>query len=57
MKVTIAGTGNMGRAIASRALAGSHEVSFIGTHISKAQELADEMVGEGVLRSRRGGQR
>jgi predicted dinucleotide-binding enzyme len=49
MKVTIIGTGNMGRAIASRALAGGHEVSFVGTHISKARELADEMIGEGSV--------
>jgi 8-hydroxy-5-deazaflavin:NADPH oxidoreductase len=39
----------MGRAIGSRALAGGHEVDFIGTHISKARELADEMVGEGSV--------
>ena len=47
MKVTIIGTGNMGRSIGLRALAGGHEVSYIGTHLSKAQELADEMIGEG----------
>jgi predicted dinucleotide-binding enzyme len=47
--VTIIGTGNMARGIASRALAGGHEVTFIGTHISKAQELADELVGEGSV--------
>jgi predicted dinucleotide-binding enzyme len=49
MKLTVIGTGNMGRAIASRALAGGHEVSFIGTHVSKAQKLADEMIGEGSV--------
>jgi 8-hydroxy-5-deazaflavin:NADPH oxidoreductase len=49
VKVTIIGTGTMGRAIGSRALAGGHEVDFIGTHISKARELADEMVGEGSV--------
>lgn len=49
MKITIIGTGNMGRAIASRALAGGHEVRFIGTHVSKAQHLADEMIGEGSV--------
>lgn len=37
MKVTIIGTGNMGRGIGSRALAGGHEVSYIGTRLSKAQ--------------------
>jgi predicted dinucleotide-binding enzyme len=49
MRVTIIGTGNMARAIGSRVLAGGHELEFIGTHISKAQELADEMVGEGSV--------
>jgi predicted dinucleotide-binding enzyme len=39
----------MGRAIGSRALAGGHDVDFIGTHISKAQALADEMVAEGSV--------
>jgi 8-hydroxy-5-deazaflavin:NADPH oxidoreductase len=51
MKVTIIGTGRMGRAIASRAVAGGHEVEFIGTHISKAQALADEMIGEGSVQA------
>src|SRR5579872_2700168 len=37
MRVTIIGTGRMGRAIGTRALAGGHEVDFIGTHISKAR--------------------
>jgi predicted dinucleotide-binding enzyme len=49
MRVTIIGTGSVGRAIGSRALAGGHEIDFIGTHISKARELADEMVGEGSV--------
>jgi 8-hydroxy-5-deazaflavin:NADPH oxidoreductase len=54
MRVTIVGTGNMARAIASRALAGGHQVGFIGTHISKARELADEMVGEGPVEATEG---
>ena len=49
MKVTIIGTGNMARAIGTRALAGGHQVSYVGTHLSKAQELADEMSGEGAV--------
>jgi predicted dinucleotide-binding enzyme len=49
MKITIFGTGRMGRAIAARALAGGHEVDFIGTHISKAQALVDELAGEGPV--------
>jgi predicted dinucleotide-binding enzyme len=51
MNVTIAGTGNMARAIATRALAGGHEVSVIGTHISKAEDLADELTGQGPVRA------
>jgi predicted dinucleotide-binding enzyme len=51
MNVTIAGTGNMARAIAVRALAGGHEVSFIGTHVSKAEDLADELSGQGPVRA------
>jgi 8-hydroxy-5-deazaflavin:NADPH oxidoreductase len=49
MRVTIIGTGRMARAIGSRALAGGHEIDFIGTHISKARELAHEMLGEGSV--------
>ena len=51
MRITIVGTGNMARAIASRALAGGHAVTFVGTHISKADDLADEMTGEGPVGS------
>lgn len=47
MRVTITGMGMMARAIATRALAGEHLVTLIGTHISKAEKLADEMIGEG----------
>jgi predicted dinucleotide-binding enzyme len=47
VKVTIIGTGNMARAIGARALAGGHAVRFIGTHLAKATELADEMTAEG----------
>jgi 8-hydroxy-5-deazaflavin:NADPH oxidoreductase len=51
MNVTIAGTGNMARAIATRVLAGGHEVVFVGTHIGKAEDLADELSGQGLVRS------
>ena len=47
MDVTIIGTGNMGRAIATRALAGGHDVTLIGTETEKAQQLADELAGSG----------
>jgi predicted dinucleotide-binding enzyme len=51
MNVTVIGTGNMARAVATRALAGSHQVTFVGTHIGKALDLADELTGEGPVRS------
>jgi predicted dinucleotide-binding enzyme len=47
MTITIVGTGNMARAIARRALAGGHRVRVVGTHLGKAEDLADEMAGEG----------
>jgi predicted dinucleotide-binding enzyme len=49
MRVTIVGTGNMARGIATRALAGGHYVTFVGTDIAKAEDLADEMAGLGVV--------
>jgi predicted dinucleotide-binding enzyme len=47
MRVSILGTGTMARAIATRALAGGHSVTFTGTHIDKARDLADELTGLG----------
>jgi predicted dinucleotide-binding enzyme len=49
MRLTIIGTGNMARAIAARALAGGHDVHVVGTHVSKAEELADELRGDGPV--------
>jgi predicted dinucleotide-binding enzyme len=46
MDVTIIGTGNMARGIATRALAGGHSVTLLGTETGKAQALADELSGE-----------
>ena len=51
MNVTVIGTGNMARAVATRALAGGHHVTLIGTHLSKALDLADELTGQGPVRS------
>jgi 8-hydroxy-5-deazaflavin:NADPH oxidoreductase len=51
VRVTIIGTGAMARSVAARALAGGHHVTFVGTDIAKAQDLADELVGEGEVRS------
>lgn len=49
MNVTILGTGNMGRAIATRALAGGHRVEFVGTALAKAEDLLDEFEGMGEV--------
>jgi predicted dinucleotide-binding enzyme len=46
MEITIIGTGNMARGIATRALAGGHTVTLLGTDTSKAQELAGELSGD-----------
>jgi predicted dinucleotide-binding enzyme len=46
MDVTIVGTGNMARGIATRVLAGGHSVTLLGTETAKAQALADELSGE-----------
>ena len=46
MDITIIGTGNMARGIATRALAGGHAVTLLGTTEEKAQLLAGELPGE-----------
>jgi hypothetical protein len=51
MHVTIIGTGNMGRAIATRMLGAGQTVTFVGTDIAKAGELADELTGLGDVHS------
>jgi NADPH-dependent F420 reductase len=45
MDITIIGTGNMARGIATRALAGGHSVALRGTAADKAQALASELSG------------
>ena len=45
MQITIIGTGNMGRAIGTRAVAGGHDVRVVGTEPEKAQALAGELGG------------
>ena len=52
MDVTIIGTGNMARGIATRLLAGGHEITLLGTEAGKAENLASEVggsVGAGVV--------
>jgi 8-hydroxy-5-deazaflavin:NADPH oxidoreductase len=46
MDITIIGTGNMARGIATRALAGGHAVTILGTSTEKAQQLAGELSGD-----------
>jgi predicted dinucleotide-binding enzyme len=46
MNVTIIGTGNMARGIATRALAGGHTVRLLGREPGKADALASELSGE-----------
>lgn len=45
MQVTIIGTGNMGRGIATRLLAGGHEVTLLDREPGKSEELARELGG------------
>jgi predicted dinucleotide-binding enzyme len=44
--ITIIGTGNMARGIATRALAGGNGVTLLGTSREKAQALADQLSGD-----------
>ncbi len=46
MNITIIGTGNMARGIATRALEGGHSVTLLGTEKAKAEALAAELPGE-----------
>lgn len=43
MNITIIGPGNMGRAIATRALSGGHSVTFVGKILESAQEAVEEV--------------
>jgi NADPH-dependent F420 reductase len=45
VKVTIIGAGNMGRAIATRAIAGGHEVEILDRDPADARTLAEELGG------------
>jgi predicted dinucleotide-binding enzyme len=46
MDITIIGTGNMARGIATRALAGGNTVTLLGTDQEKANALAAELSGD-----------
>jgi predicted dinucleotide-binding enzyme len=52
MEVTIIGTGNMARGIATRLLGGGHEVKLLGHEAGKGEEVTGEFggsVGSGVI--------
>lgn len=46
MDITIIGTGNMARGIATRALVGANTVTLVGHDTDSARALADELSGE-----------
>lgn len=46
MEITIIGTGNMARGIATRLLAGGHAVTLLGTSSEKARALAGKLSGD-----------
>ena len=46
MDITIIGTGNMARGIATRALEGGHGVTLLGTEQAKADALAQKLPGD-----------
>jgi hypothetical protein len=46
MEITIIGTGNMARGIGTRAVAGGHSVTLLGTERSDAESLAAELGGD-----------
>ena len=46
MKVTIIGTGNMGRAIGEVAVRGGHDVQLVGRDPAVAEQLAQELGGD-----------
>ncbi|MPV39086.1 NADPH-dependent F420 reductase [Georgenia subflava] len=51
MQVTIVGYGNMGRAIATRAVQAGHTVQILGRDPEKAQQLAAELGGDATAGS------
>ena len=55
MQISIVGTGNMARGIATRALAGGHDVTIVGTERAKAEDLAGELGGSATAADAPGG--
>jgi 8-hydroxy-5-deazaflavin:NADPH oxidoreductase len=46
MNITVIGTGNMARGIATRSLAGGHAVTLVGTEVADAEALASDLEGD-----------
>ena len=46
MNITIIGAGNMGRGIATRAIAGGHKVTFVDANPETAQKAAADLKAE-----------
>jgi 6-phosphogluconate dehydrogenase (decarboxylating) len=55
VNVTIVGTGNMARAIGRRLLAGGHGVTVLGKEVEAAEQVVDEIGGEGSAQAGRSG--
>jgi NADPH-dependent F420 reductase len=51
VKVTIIGSGNMGRGIGTRLVAGGHDVELIDRNPDEAKALAEELSGPGSARA------
>src|SRR3954447_4174397 len=51
MHVTLIGTGNMARGIGSRVLAGGHRLTVVGKDAQRAEAVAADIGGEGVVRT------
>ncbi len=49
MRVTIIGTGNMARGIGSRVLAGGHDLTVVGKDQEKAEAVAADLEGDGLV--------
>ena len=51
MHVTLIGTGNMARGIGSRVLAGGHDLTVVGKDAQRAEAVAADIGGEGIVRT------
>jgi predicted dinucleotide-binding enzyme len=51
MEVTIIGTGNMARGIGSRVLAGGHDLTVVGKDSRRAEAVAADIGGAGIVKT------